>query len=87
VFNEDKTFGYKVFKTQESYVAALEKLFLKKLKPLIKKGMCAAIYTQLSDVEEEINGLITYDRAVIKMPIEKMRAINAELYSEMQGVE
>ena len=87
VFNEDKTFGYKVFKTQESYVAAVEKLFIKKLKPLIKKGMCAAIYTQLSDVEEEINGLITYDRAVIKMPIEKMRAINAELYSEMQGVE
>ncbi len=82
VFCEDKEFGYKKFRTQEDYVAALRKLYLKKLKPLIKKGLCAAVYTQVSDVEEEINGLITYDRRYIKIPVETMREINEEIMKE-----
>lgn len=44
-----------------------------------EKGLCGAIYTQVSDVEEEVNGLITYDRKVIKMPIKAMREINDKL--------
>ena len=79
VFAEDKEFGYKKFKTEESLFQALEKLYLKKLAPLIKKGLCGCIYTQVSDVEEEINGFVTYDRKIVKVPPEKMRAINALL--------
>ena len=79
VFSEEKEFGYKIFKTQEKYIEAVENLYLKKVKPLIKKGLCAAVYTQVSDVEEEINGLITYDRKVVKMPIKKMKEINSKI--------
>ena len=44
-----------------------------------KQKLCAAIYTQLSDVEDEINGLLTYDRRVKKLPAEAVRAINERL--------
>jgi len=78
----EKEFGYKIFKSKESLADALKVLYLKKLMPLIKKGLSAAVYTQLSDVEEEINGLITYDRAIVKIPEELMRSLNKELYTE-----
>ena len=87
VFNEEKAFGYKKFKTQERFVAALEKLYLKKLLPLIEKGLSGCIYTQVSDVEEEINGLVTYDRAVQKIPTERMRAINDTLKAVWENIE
>ena len=87
IFNAEKEFGYKKFKTQEELIKALEKLFLKKLKPLIQKGLCGSIYTQVSDVEEEINGLVTFDRKVIKVPVDIMRKINAEIKAEAEKVE
>ena len=77
VFNEDKEFGYKKFKSQNEYAEAVKELFLDKLAPLIEKGLSASVYTQLSDVEEEINGLITYDRKVVKMPVDVMKSVNA----------
>ena len=79
VFDESKEFGYKKFKTQAELVAALQKLYLEKLLPLIEKGLCGCIYTQVSDVEEEINGLVTYDRKIIKIPIAEMAAINEKI--------
>ena len=60
--------------------------YLKKLLPLIKKGLCACIYTQVSDVEEEINGLVTYDRKVVKVPIEEMLAINTAIKEEAEKI-
>lgn len=83
VFSPDKEFGYKKFKTQEKLCEALKKLYFKKLKPLIKKGLCACVYTQVSDVEEEINGLVTYDRKVVKVPKEFMRTLNEALKTEI----
>ena len=79
VFDESKEFGYKKFQTQEELLVALKKLYLEKLLPLIEKGLCGCIYTQVSDVEEEINGLVTYDRKIIKIPVEEMSKINAQL--------
>ena len=58
---------------------ALEKLYLCKLAPLIDKGLCGAIYTQVSDVEEEINGFVTYDRMDCKVSVQGMAAINAKI--------
>jgi hypothetical protein len=75
VFDESKEFGYKKFKTQADLVAALEKLYLKKLLPLIKKGLCGCIYTQVSDVEDEVNGLMTYDRKVTKFDPEFVKEL------------
>ena len=85
VFSE-KEFGYKIFKSDEGLQAALRKLYLQKLKPLIAKGLSACVYTQVSDVEEEINGLVTYDREVIKVPVSWMKAINDEIKAEADKV-
>jgi hypothetical protein len=79
VFDESKEFGYKKFKTQEELLTALKKLYLEKLLPLIEKGLCGCIYTQVSDVEEEINGFVTYDRKIVKVPVEEMTAINEKI--------
>lgn len=47
--------------------------------PKIDKGLSATVYTEVSDVEQEMNGLVTFDRRVIKVPIDLMREINAQL--------
>jgi hypothetical protein len=44
------------------------------------KGLSAAIYTQITDVEGEVNGLMTYDRKLIKIPVEVLKKLHAELY-------
>ncbi len=87
VFDENKEFGYKKFKSQEKLVDALKKLYLKKLLPLISKGLSGCIYTQVSDVEEEINGLVTYDRVVVKIPVEEMAKINSQIMQEAEKIQ
>ena len=51
----------------------------------MKQGLCAAVYTQISDVEDEINGLMTYDRRFTKVDPEVMRAIARDLAQAMEG--
>lgn len=87
VFCAEREFGYKKFKTGEELANALRELYLEKLKPLIAKGLCGAIYTQVSDVEEEINGFVTYDRAVQKVDTATMRAINDEIAAAAAAVQ
>ena len=53
--------------------------------PAVKAGLCGAVYTQLSDVEDEINGLITYDRQVEKLPCDEMLAIAAALQAAINA--
>ena len=79
MFNPDKLFGYKMFKTKEALFNAYKKLYEKSIIPNIPKGLSATVYTQVSDVEEEINGLITYDRKVVKFPVDKMKELNARI--------
>ena len=62
-----RSFSYRSYKTNQDFVNALDKLFNKQIKPLVKKGLTACIYTQLTDVETETNGLVTFDRQVIKV--------------------
>lgn len=69
------SFGYKKLKSEKDLQRALEKLYSGQIKPAYEQGLAAAVYTQLSDVEEEVNGLITYDRKVVKLPPEIMRKI------------
>ncbi len=71
-FNENKTYGYKIFKTPEEFEEALCKLYRDEVIPAIKGGLSAAVLTQISDVEDETNGLVTYDRRVVKVTKEKM---------------
>ncbi|WP_342756997.1 glycoside hydrolase family 2 protein [Kineothrix sedimenti] len=63
----ERIYGYKKFADQEALTKAYHKLIDEELKPLIEKGLCGAVYTQVSDVEEEVNGLLTYDRKVCKL--------------------
>ncbi len=71
----ERDFGYKHLKSSEELKNALSKLYSEEIHPAIEKGLAAAVYTQLSDVEDEVNGLITHDRAVIKLPPEEIRKI------------
>ena len=77
-FNPHNTYGYRIYKTQETYVKALRKLYLS-LIPLAKQGLCGAVYTQLSDVEDETNGLYTFDRAVLKLEPNQLSDIVVQL--------
>jgi len=64
--SSDILFGYKMFRTKEELNDAVWKLYVKDVFPAIEKGLSASIYTQVSDVEDEINGIFTYDRKEIK---------------------
>ena len=62
----EKEFGYRKYATLEQLRAAYDKLMARQVFPYIVKGLSASVYTQVSDVEEEINGVLTYDREVCK---------------------
>ena len=55
-----------------------------RLLPAVPRGLCAAVYTQLSDVEDELNGLMTYDRRVVKLDAEDVRELNDRLRKRRQ---
>ncbi len=74
-FNPEKTYGYGSCKTREELEEALVKLYMEEILPAVRSGLCAAIYTQVSDVEDEVNGLLTYDRKVEKVRAEVMRPV------------
>lgn len=75
----DKMFGYKVYNTKDSLTKAYARLFNNVIIPQIKDGLCATVYTQLTDVEDELNGLMTYDRAVVKIDVDKLKEINEKV--------
>ncbi len=72
VFNPEKSYGYGGCDSLQNLSEAIYKLYMEEVVPCVKKGLCAAIYTQVSDVEDEINGLLTYDRKVEKLSPEVM---------------
>ena len=70
-----KSFGYKNYDSANSFRFALQDLYRKQIAPAMQEGLAAAVYTQLSDVENELNGLVTYDRRIVKISPELMRNI------------
>ena len=83
VFNEKQTYGYRLFSDQTAYMDAVEELYRKEIIPAVSRGLCGAVYTQLSDVEDETNGLYSYDRRVCKVDEARMRALAEELKGEV----
>ena len=71
-----KMFGYKIYGSRESLANAYKKTFEKVIIPQIKTGLSATVYTQLTDVEDELNGLLTYDRKIEKIPADLLKNIN-----------
>ena len=83
-FNLDQTYGYRKFEDGGEFTVALEKLYRDEVIPAIEGGLCAAVYTQVSDVEDETNGLVTYDRQVVKVDEGAMSDLAAELYAAFE---
>lgn len=75
----EKEFGYKSYKNAEELTENYKRLWEEEIYPNIKDGLCSAIYTQTSDIEEEINGLMTYDREIVKIKKEVVKALNQKL--------
>ena len=84
VFNPDKSYGYGGCETQDALNGAVQRLYLDEVVPCIKNGLCAAVYTQVSDVEDEINGLLSYDRKVEKLSPETMLPVAAALIKALE---
>jgi len=80
--NDKKNWGYVKFNTSDEVTNEYIK-YGKHLLELIRKGFSAAVYTQTTDVEGEINGLMTYDRKVIKMNEAKVREINQQICNSL----
>jgi hypothetical protein len=66
-----RNWGYRTFEDRTKLQAGYDDL-MQKLEPLVQQGLAAAIYTQTTDVEGEVNGLMTYDRKVIKYDVDKL---------------
>jgi beta-galactosidase/beta-glucuronidase len=76
-----KIAGYKTYYTFESYNAAVNKLYQDSIERLIsKQDLSVSVYTQLTDVEENVDGIITYDRKILKIDGSAMKAENTKLY-------
>lgn len=80
-WQSNKNWGYQSFKNADDLYKHYAG-FTDRLQELIKLGLSAAVYTQTTDVEGEVNGFMTYDRKVIKMPVELLQKANLKLYDE-----
>ena len=78
-WQQKDNWGYQSFKTQEELKARYS-ILLEDLAKMIPKGLAAAIYTQTTDVEIETNGLMTYDRQIIKIAVEELKKMHEKLY-------
>ena len=79
VFNTESTYGYGKYGNAAQFTAAVAQLYEEQVIPAAQKGLSAAVYTQVSDIEDETNGILTYDRKVCKLSPEVMRPIAEKL--------
>ncbi len=75
----DKMFGYKIYNSKAALTKSYKRLFEKTIVLQIKDGLSATVYTQLTDVEDELNGLMTYDREIVKIDINELKKINEKV--------
>ena len=76
----EKVYGYKLYKKRSDFEEAVIRLYDEEVRPLAIAGASAFIYTQVSDVEDETNGFITYDREIVKVDVDKIRETMISLY-------
>ena len=84
-FNPDRTYGYRLCRDRAQFVRDLRALYENEVLPLARKGLCGAVYTQLSDVEDETNGLLTFDRAVSKLSPADFADLAPRLQAAVRG--
>ncbi|WP_029904854.1 glycoside hydrolase family 2 protein [Prevotella sp. 10(H)] len=83
LWQTDRNWGYVQFKNSKEVTDEYIK-YAEALKGYIKRGFTAAVYTQTTDVEGEVNGLMTYDRKVIKLEEPRLRQINLEICNSLK---
>lgn len=81
-----RTYGYGTAKSRAELTGRYRKLQLETVLPQLRNGLSALVYTQVSDVEDEVNGLFTYDRQAIKPDSAAIRAVNEALEAEFEKV-
>ena len=79
IFNPTRAYGYGKCNSREEFSERLSALYREQVLPAIGRGLCAAVYTQLTDVEDEINGLLTYDRCVCKIDAQQFGELSRAL--------
>lgn len=79
-----KVYGYKHFKTEKDLEKGYERMIRTEILPNIKRGLSASVLTQTSDVEEEVNGLMTWDREILKIPAGTIRKLNRLIMKEFE---
>ncbi len=79
VWNWEKSFGYQMYANKVALTNAYKSLHEKQIIPNIKKGLSATVYTQVSDVEFEVNGILSYDRELVKIDEDVIRELNAKM--------
>ena len=82
----EKSFGYRAYRSKEELTRNYKRLWEEEIYPNLKNGLSATIYTQVSDVEEEINGVFSYDREIVKLEEDTVRALNQRLYDEYEAL-
>ena len=85
IFNPDNEYGYKSFKNVKDLEDAFVALYENEIIPAIKQGLCGTVYTQVSDVEDETNGLLTYDRRVCKVDEKRIKELSDKIYSAFEA--
>ncbi|MFW9924889.1 MAG: glycoside hydrolase family 2 protein [Candidatus Thorarchaeota archaeon] len=81
IWSQNKNWSYRKAESQKGLTQRYENL-INQLQPMISKGLCGAVYTQLSDIEGEINGLLTYDREIVKINEEFLQKLHEKLFRE-----
>ena len=76
----DEVYGYRKYYSKQELTEGVTGLWEQELIPNIKNGLSATVYTQVSDVEEEVNGLVTYDRGEVKVTEQEIKDVNQKLY-------
>ena len=82
----EKEFGYKHYKTREELTANYRRLWEEEIYPNLEKGLSSTIYTQTSDIEEEINGIMTYDREEDKFVNGELKELHKKLYTLFEEI-
>ena len=86
IYAKYASYGYGNCKNEEEVSEKVWESYCKTILPVIEAGCCGAVYTQLSDVEDEINGFYTYDRKVCKVNVEKMKKLRLEIDNKINSL-
>ena len=82
----ENVYGYRIYQNADELTDGIVGLWDDELIPALEDGLGAVVYTQLSDVEDEVNGLVTYDRKELKVREEKIRDMNRRFYEKFREV-